>query len=70
MRTEKFGDFRKQRQLIALPFHKVGERSKTFLALRVSRHEPDSRVARCIRFNSAGGISRDGGIHGHGARMK
>src|SRR3989442_6842847 len=56
--VEKFGDFREEREAIALGFHERVERGKAFFALDVAGNQLDAVVAGWQRFDYAGGVQR------------
>src|SRR5712692_2295091 len=68
--VEKFGDFREEREAVALCFYEDGEGGKTFFALDVAGNQLDAVVAAGMRFDDAGGVKRNRGVHGDRAGMK
>src|SRR5438445_3111343 len=70
LRVEKFGDFREEREAIALGFHERVERGKAFFALDVAGNQLDTIVAGGKSFDHAGGVEGNRGVHGDCAGMK
>src|SRR5713226_4527952 len=70
LRVEEFGDFREERQAVAFGFDERDEGSKTFFALDVAGNQLDAVVAAGMRFDNAGGVKLDRGVHGDRPGMK
>ena len=70
LRMEEFGDFREEREAVALGFYQGGEGGEAFFALNVAGNQLNAVVARILRFNDTGCVERNRGVHGEGARVK
>src|SRR3989449_8925545 len=70
LRVEKFGDFREEREAIALGFHERVERGKAFFALDVAGNQLDAVVAGGKRFHHQRGVEGNSRDHGDLARVK
>src|SRR5258708_22050893 len=66
LRLEELGNFREEREAIALGIHERGERGKTFFALDVAGNQLDAVVAAGMRLDDARGVSEIAAVTGTG----
>src|SRR5260370_15858086 len=70
LRMEELGDFREEREAVALSFHEGGEGGETFFALDVAGNQLDAVVAAGMRFDDARSVQRNRGVQRNRTWMK